>query len=728
MVMPEKRPTGLTALIFAFVLLGVLLGLLLRERFSLREEAVPIEITGPEAVLAHRDSFRSAIESLARNDAAEAVLELESFSFGDRAAEPYRLYLLANAYSLAGDTARARRTLERAWRRNHSMVVSTDVAYHLLGLHARHNDWSRVASISAVLADQGGIVGAATRREHVIASFYSGDVGAMYRSALELASKEPDSESGSGMVELVTALRDREPGKGLDPEERLVRVGHLLDEGHPEEALELARRIDESELRPSARSKRRLAIGRALSRLGRLEESEEVLAPLFPEQYRYAIPALEASARNQRLMAEVPIPRRISRREKKRREERAAQHRALYIERLRDLHSLPISKSLRAAILGRLIDEAEKREQIEQMQRLITRLVAVDPTSDRGLQIMWDQGWMAFVDKNDPVAIDRFDFIAETYRNPSVRRQARYWLARSLDRVGKADRASEVFVEIASSPYEDLYTLFARERLGISREGRPQPLPVSTAEGWESIAEREMPPELRLAWELTLLGQASAAREEIRLNRSRETQHYADALLAETFHADGAWRLANRYLKRAFPSIGTAEQSDVPLHFLRMYYVLPFENEILEYSRLRNLDPAFVAALVHQETAFDPNAVSPAGALGLMQLMPATAREIVQNLHSLYQKDRLFDPAFNIEIGTYYASEVMQMMHGDFELTAAGYNGGPYRIRRWLRLNKRPKDEFIEGIPLRETRNYVKRIAILRSSYRSLYPSLRASG
>lgn len=155
-----------------------------------------------------------------------------------------------------------------------------------------------------------------------------------------------------------------------------------------------------------------------------------------------------------------------------------------------------------------------------------------------------------------------------------------------------------------------------------------------------------------------------------------------------------------------------------------MYYVLPYESEIVEHSTRRELDPAFVAALAHQETTFNPRAVSPVGAKGLMQLMPATAREIGQRLHPVYQEERLFDPGYNIDLGTYYISQVLDMMDGDPELAAAGYNGGPYRIRRWRRESSKPRDEFLEGMPLSETRNYVKRVAILRSSYSALYPSL----
>lgn len=726
-----RRSTVAAPLIGAIALLVSILALMMQERSRDHGDVVQIVVDGPDVVVKHREALRAAVDSIARHDPVSAVTTLESFSFGDRAAEAYRLYLLANAYSLAGDAARARKALERSWYRNPNMVVSTDVAFHLFNLYRRDNDWSRVATLADDLVEvsDDDLVESTALRERLVASFYQGDPGGTYRSALDLSISFPKSSAADGALDLLAGFRGRSEGSVLLPSERLGRAESMLEQRFYTDALDLASRIDPGALSEDDGMRLMLVRGRALSRMGRHKESEEILSDLFSGPYRFAIPALEASARNQRLLGSVTIPKRGSRQELARREAEVRRHEQLFHERLHDLLSLPIEPGLRSVVLERLIDVAEKDGDVDRMKRLISALIEVDPFSDRGLQLMWDQGWLAWEKGNDPVAIDRFDFIAESYGNPSILRQARYWLARSLERVGRTERAAEIFRELASSPYEDLYGQFANTR--VTRGGEEleaNTFPLSAGEDWSVIAEREMPGELRLAWELTLLGEYYEAREEIRRHRNDSNQPYADALLGESFYAAGAWQIANRYLKRAYPSIGTAEQSDIPLHFLRMYYVLPFEKEIVENSAERELDPAFVAALIHQETTFNPRAVSPVGAKGLMQLMPGTAKEIGERLYTVYQEDRLFDPEFNIDLGTYYVRQVLEMMDGDAELAAAGYNGGPYRIRRWHRENTKPRDQFIEGMPLSETRNYVKRVAILRSSYRALYPSLRKVG
>jgi soluble lytic murein transglycosylase len=128
--------------------------------------------------------------------------------------------------------------------------------------------------------------------------------------------------------------------------------------------------------------------------------------------------------------------------------------------------------------------------------------------------------------------------------------------------------------------------------------------------------------------------------------------------------------------------------------------------------------------MVRQESAFDTEATSIAGARGLMQLMPATSREVAGKLGLRWTPARLADPEFNVTLGTAYFRQVLAIFDGDVELALAGYNGGPYRIKRlWREAPPRQaRDVFIEGLAVPESRLYVKRILMHRDSYRQLYP------
>lgn len=227
-----------------------------------------------------------------------------------------------------------------------------------------------------------------------------------------------------------------------------------------------------------------------------------------------------------------------------------------------------------------------------------------------------------------------------------------------------------------------------------------------------------MPKELRLAYELNGLGAARDARGEIQKNANTSNRKYADAILADLHYAEGSLDLGNRYVRRAWPELATVEQDSVPAHFIKLYFPVKYEAKIRAEASKRGLDPYLVMGLIRQESAFNPNARSVVGASGLMQIMPATGRELGQKLLTVFSDKRLTDPEVNITLGTYYLKQLINLLNGEVELAVAGYNGGPYRIKRWREANRRqPLDEFLEGMPLSETRNYVKRVTLLHASY-----------
>ena len=125
-------------------------------------------------------------------------------------------------------------------------------------------------------------------------------------------------------------------------------------------------------------------------------------------------------------------------------------------------------------------------------------------------------------------------------------------------------------------------------------------------------------------------------------------------------------------------------------------------------------------ATIRMESAFRPRARSPAGALGLMQIMPATGRRIARAEGVRYSGARtLLDPEKNIRLGTAYLRQLLDRLHGHPALVSAGYNAGPHRARRWLaRGEGMEPDLWVELVPYKETRQYVKRILEYRIVYR----------
>lgn len=140
-------------------------------------------------------------------------------------------------------------------------------------------------------------------------------------------------------------------------------------------------------------------------------------------------------------------------------------------------------------------------------------------------------------------------------------------------------------------------------------------------------------------------------------------------------------------------------------------YPRPYEEVVLSEAESYQISPAFVYGVMRQESAFRPTVVSPAHAVGLMQIIPPTAQRIALELHTTYEPNLMRAPAVNIRYGSFYLKKLLDMFDGRLELAAASYNAGPQAVSRWLEQGEKlPMDLFVARIPYTETRNYVYRV------------------
>jgi soluble lytic murein transglycosylase len=186
---------------------------------------------------------------------------------------------------------------------------------------------------------------------------------------------------------------------------------------------------------------------------------------------------------------------------------------------------------------------------------------------------------------------------------------------------------------------------------------------------------------------------------------------------------DAAWLVILTRLSYYIRTIG-----ERPDEFYTLVYPQAYQENITKLSNDNSLDPYFVMALVCQESHFNKNAVSPVGAVGLTQLMPSTAKREARKLDAHYSASKLRDPEFNLRLGISHLAGLFKDFSNDSVLVLAAYNAGPSAAQAWFEeFGDCPKDVFIERIPYRETRLFIKRNIEHRAAYRRLYPKLSAS-
>ena len=298
------------------------------------------------------------------------------------------------------------------------------------------------------------------------------------------------------------------------------------------------------------------------------------------------------------------------------------------------------------------------------------------------------------------------------YHAVSASRRLAYWRARCLEHGGRDLEAQLLFAELAAAEPPDLYARFASEH--VERPAHRQEQTELSDPSTATAAFARVDELLRLR----MFEEAAAEARILLPSRGRELR------IAQADFALGRFLTAATSIKRALPEIGTAEESRVPDAWRRLYYPIEEGGLLPERAREFSLDAAVLRGLVRQESVFDANAKSRAGAMGLMQLMPATAQSLSRSvLRARYRRAFLYDPGVNTRLGAAYLRKLIDQFDNSTLLALAAYNGGPTRIARLVRENPGlTEDELFESIPFYETRDYVRRVLLYAESYRELYP------
>ncbi|MFM5397164.1 transglycosylase SLT domain-containing protein [Aeromonas veronii] len=313
----------------------------------------------------------------------------------------------------------------------------------------------------------------------------------------------------------------------------------------------------------------------------------------------------------------------------------------------------------------------------------VKKLADPDITELRARLAIWEQDWRGLSGwvKMMPMARQKED-------------RWRYWMARSLEVQGQPKPARDLYLETAN--LRGFYGFMAAQRTGVPYRIKNQS--VKHVPDWRTASQRW--PFLLRVRELLSMNEIAAARSEWIHNMDRNP-------VAQRIEF-GHIALNQGWHELAILASIRAEAWDA----LDLRFPLPLKRTFSQMAQERTMNTSLLYAISRQESALYPLAQSPVGARGLMQLMPATAKETAGKLGVPYRNEQqLFDPTMNIRLGSAYLKRLLDVYDGNRILAAAAYNAGPGRVKRWReQSDNKPMDVWVESIPYKETRNYVQNV------------------
>jgi soluble lytic murein transglycosylase len=349
------------------------------------------------------------------------------------------------------------------------------------------------------------------------------------------------------------------------------------------------------------------------------------------------------------------------------------------------------------------------------------------PAGKNAFNAEWRIAWVAYMDRQ-PYADEKLINFFRKYPVSANASDALYWLGRNAERSGNAARARSYFGKTVDRYPETYFGNVAAQRLaklGPGEEDAPEflaqippppalhaldePIPAAAAERWNR------------AQALRSIGFDASAEQELKMGYFATSSPRFLLEAAQAAFGQGHFGAGMAYGRLIVPSFDSRKFSDVPMNVWKALYPLPYEAALRREATKNDLDPMLAAGLIRQESTFQADAVSHANAIGLMQILPKTGKLLAKQRKVSYTKNKLFDPEYNIELGTLYIANLLKLT-GAPEYAAAAYNAGEERIALWkAERNYEEIPELVESIPFTETREYVQIVLRNAEVYRMIY-------
>jgi soluble lytic murein transglycosylase len=357
------------------------------------------------------------------------------------------------------------------------------------------------------------------------------------------------------------------------------------------------------------------------------------------------------------------------------------------------------------------------------------------PNGTRASYEHWKASWLIFRQGRTDEARKAFEEQIALYPSGAETSAALYWRARLAEEDNQPLMARAFYQKLSDRYRNFYYAELGRQRLKHLPPAAPDATTqyalldrVPPLDSGSKVAASEPPRDELHVQKAELLGNGGlvdfAVRElQAAAAATPDGGSWGPAETAQLYDETGHYDQAIELMKHSAPNYFALDIPDLPRKYWEALFPKAYWTDLKRSAAANALDPYLVASLIRQESEFNPNAVSRANAVGLMQLLPKTGKQVAKEVKlQRYNASQLYTPAVNLQLGTRYFRGMVDKFGGSFEYALAAYNAGSDRVDEWLSQGKyRDPQEFVESIPFTETREYVQ--AILRNAcvYKQLY-------
>lgn len=369
------------------------------------------------------------------------------------------------------------------------------------------------------------------------------------------------------------------------------------------------------------------------------------------------------------------------------------------------------------------------------------RIIDEYPSGDRISDAYWELGWIKYRLQDYEGALFTFDGMSKHFKGTSLEEKSLFWKTKSLEKLGRKEEAAEGYKSLFSiNPfsYYGFESANALKELGINvtfpainKELDPDNPEIAgiipEIYGYlepQVIVSEEDATHINKAKELLFIEFYDSAASEIEASGEETDADPSKILEISTLYLKSRdYENSILLIQKNYKKLSSALKGSEKDYYYYLFYPFAFKEYIRKYAGTYGIDEKFILAIIREESRFKADAGSHAGAQGLMQIMPATGKNIADQLGiSNFNNDMLHDPETSIRMGAYYIAQQLNNFGNNKYYALGAYNGGPGAMQRWINnYGNLDIDEFIENITYDETKNYIKKVMESYYIYELMY-------